>query len=149
MALELEYDRSLYEKEFPAGPFEVTKEQIRAFAESIGDSNPVFLDESAAQEAGYSSIAAPPTFCTLLIDGLKLPDIGLKFGKLQAQAGSRVRVLAPVVAGDRLTASSRLKDVYAKTGRSGAMVFCLWEHTFRNQDGQVVAEVTQSFARRD
>ena len=51
--------------------------------------------------------------------------------------------------GDRLTSSSRLKDVYAKTGRSGAMVFCLWEHTFRNQDGEVVAEVTQSFARRE
>ena len=149
MATELEYDRSIYEKEFPAGPFEVTKEQIRAFAGSLGETNPVFLDETAAREAGYSSIAAPPTFCTLLIDGLKLPDIGLKFGRLQAQAGSRVRVVAPVVAGDRLTSSSRLKDVYAKTGRSGPMVFCLWEHTFRNQDGQVVAEVTQSFARRE
>ena len=149
MAMELEYDRSLYEKEFPAGPFEVTREQIQALAESLGETNPVFLDELAAQEAGYSSIAAPPTFCTLLIDGLKLPDIGLRFGRLQAQAGSRVRVLAPVVAGDRLTSSSRLKDVYAKTGRSGAMVFCLWEHTFRNQDGEVVAEVTQSFARRE
>ena len=149
MATELEYDRSLHDKEFPAGPFEVTKEQIRAFAESLGDTNPVFLDESAAQEAGYSSVAAPPTFCTLLIDGLKLPDIGLKFGRFQSQTGSRVRVLSPVVAGDRLTASSRLKDVYPKTGRSGAMVFCLWEHTFRNQDGQVVAEITQSFARRE
>ena len=68
---------------------------------------------------------------------------------MQAQTGSRVRLLATVVAGDRLTSSSRLKDVYAKTGRSGAMVFCLWEHTFRNQDGEVVAEVTQSFARRE
>ncbi len=149
MAAKLEYDRSIHEQEFPAGPFEVTREQIRAFAESVGETNPVFLDELAAQEAGYSSIAAPPTFCTLLIDGLKLPDIGLKFGRLQAHAGSRVRIHVPVVAGDRLTASSRLKDVYAKTGRSGAMVFCLWEHTFRNPDGQVVAEVTQSFARRE
>lgn len=149
MVMELEYDRSLYGKEHVAGPFEVTKEQVRAFAESVGESNPVFLDETAAKEAGYRSIAAPPTFCTLLIDRLALPDIGLKFGRLQAHAGSRVQPRSPVVAGDQLTAYSRLKDVYAKTGRSGAMVFCLWEHTFRNQDGQVVAEITQSFARRE
>ena len=149
MVMELEYDRSLYEKEFPAGPFEVTKQQVRAFAESVGETNPVFLDETAARDAGYRNVAAPPTFCTLLIDGLALPDIGLKFGRLQAQAGSRVRLLATVVAGDHLTASSRLKDVYSKTGRSGAMVFCLWEHTFRNQDGRIVAEITQSFARRE
>ena len=80
---------------------------------------------------------------------LSLPDIGLKFGRIQAHAGERVRPRAPIVAGDRLTASSSLRDVYAKTGRSGTMVFCVWETTFRNQDGQVVAEVTQSFARRE
>ena len=52
-------------------------------------------------------------------------------------------------AGDQLTASSHLKDVYAKTGRSGTMVFVVWETTFRNQHGDVVAEVQESFARRE
>ena len=32
-------------------------------------------------------------------------------------------------------ASSHLKEVYPKTGRSGTMVFTVWETTFTNQDG--------------
>ena len=149
MAIELEYDRSICGKEHVAGPFEVTHGQVRAFAESLGVTDPVCLDETAAKEAGYRGQVAPPTFCTLLMSGLTLPDIGLKFGRIQAHAGERVRPRSLIIAGDRLTASSCLKDVYAKTGRSGTMVFCVWETTFQNQDGQVVAEVTQSFARRE
>ena len=63
-------------------------------------------------------------------------------------AGQRVQALAPICAGDQLNASSHLKDVYAKTGRTGTMVFVVWETTFTNQDGKVVAEVEESFARR-
>ena len=43
-----------------------------------------------------------------------------------------------------ITASSHLKDVYAKTGRTGTMVFIVWETTFSNHNGQVVAEVQES-----
>ena len=39
-------------------------------------------------------------------------------------------------------------ELYAKTGRTGTMVFVVWETTFSNQDGTVVAEVEESFARR-
>ena len=149
MVMELEYDRSLYGKEHLAGPFEVTKELIRAFTQSTGESDPVFVDETAAREAGYRGLVAPPTFCTVLVEGMALPDIKLKFGRMQIHAGERVQPRAPVVAGDQLTASSRLKDVYAKTGRSGTMVFISWETTFRNQHGEVVADLEESFARRE
>jgi acyl dehydratase len=53
------------------------------------------------------------------------------------------------VAGDRLTASSHLKDVYTKTGRSGTMVHVVWETTFSNQDGVVVADVQRSQVVRE
>jgi acyl dehydratase len=55
----------------------------------------------------------------------------------------------PVVAGDSLSASSHLKEVYPKTGRSGTMVFIVWETTFRNQSGDVVADVQESYAVRE
>ena len=149
MVLELEYDRSLYGKEHEAGPFEVTKEQIKAFSQSIGDSNPIFNDQEAAQAAGYADVVAPPTFCTLMVHRVELPDIKLKFGRMRMHAGQRVQPRAPIVAGDLLTASSHLKDVYPKTGRSGTMVFIVWETTFRNQNGEVVADVQESFACRE
>ena len=149
MVMELEYDRSLYGKEHTAGPFEVTKGLIQAFTQSTGETNPVFIDEKAAREAGFRGMVAPPTFCTVLVDRLCLPDINLKFGRTQVHAGQRVQPQAPIVAGDQVSASSHLKDVYAKTGRSGTMVFTLWETAFRNQNGEVVAEVQQSFASRE
>ena len=149
MVLELEYDRSLYGKEHEAGPFEVTKEQIQAFSKSIGDANPIFNDQAAAEVAGYANVVAPPTFCTLMVGQVKKPDIKLKFGRIRLNGGQRVQPRGPIVAGDLLTASSHLKEVYPKTGRSGTMVFIVWETTFRNQRGEVVADVQESTACRE
>jgi len=149
MVMELEYDRSLYGKEHEAGPFEVTREMIQAFSRSIGETGAVFNDEAAAQAAGYRSVVAPPTLCTLYVRRVELPDINLKFGRTRFHAGQRVQARAPILAGDFLTASSHLKEVYPKTGRSGTMVFIVWETTFRNQKGEVVADVQESYAARE
>ena len=149
MAMELEYDRSLYGKEHEAGPFEVTREMVLAFSESTREPVPEFRDESAAQSAGFPGLIAPPTLCTLFVRRVELPDINLKFGRTRFHAGQRVQARAPIYAGDLLTASSHLKDVYAKTGRSGTMVFMVWETTFRNQEGDVVADVQESYAARE
>ena len=149
MVMELEYDHSLYGKEHLAGPFDVTTELIRAFTSSLSETNPVFIDEAAALAAGYKGLLAPPTFCAVFVNRVKLPDINLDFGKMQVHAGQRVQPRRDIVAGDQVTASSHLKDVYPKTGRSGTMVFVVWETTFRNQHGEVVADVQESFARRE
>lgn len=149
MAMELEYDRSLYGVEHQAGPFEITNEIIDRANSSIGESGPAFSSEDGAKEAGYRGRIAPPTLCCILVRQVALPDVKVQFGKTQMHAGQRVEPKAPVYAGDQLTASSHLKDVYTKTGRSGTMVFVVWETTFSNQDGQVVAEVQESFARRE
>ena len=149
MAMELEYDRSLYGVEHKAGPFEITNEIIDRANSSIGETGPVFASEAGGKEAGYQGRVAPPTLCCILVRQVALPDVKLKFGRTQMHAGQRVEPKAPVYAGDQLTASSHLKDVYAKTGRSGTMVFTVWETTFTNQDGLVVAEVQESFAKRE
>ncbi|MBM3943078.1 MAG: MaoC family dehydratase [SAR202 cluster bacterium] len=149
MVLKLEYDRSLHGKEHEAGPFTITPELVQAFNRSIGETNPLCTDVKAAKAAGYGNIVAPPTLCTIFVRRVELPDIRLQFGRLRFHAGQRVQPRLPVVAGDTLTASSHLKEVYPKTGRSGTMVFIVWETTFRNQDGQVVADVQESFAVRE
>jgi acyl dehydratase len=147
--MKLEYDRSLHEREYRAGPFKITEEMVQAFNRSIGETDPVFTDRAAAQAAGYQGVVAPPTLCTLLVRQVQLPSLGLTFGRVQFHAGQRVQPRVAIVAGDVLTASSRLKEVYPKTGRSGTMVFIVWETTFHNQDGVVVAEVQESYARRE
>ena len=148
MTLELSYDRSLHEKEHRAGPFEITAEMIGAVNSSLGEKGPAFTSDDGAKGLGYRGMIAPPTLCSIYVREVQLPDVGLDFGKVQMHAGQRVQPIAPVYAGDTLTASSHLKEVYAKTGRSGTMVFVVWETTFTNQHGDVVAEVQESFARR-
>lgn len=149
MTTPLNYDRSLHEKEHRAGPFEITAEMITSVNASLGEQGAAFTSDVGAQEQGFRGMIAPPTLCSIFVREVQLPDIGLEFGRVQMHAGQRVQPIAPIHAGDSITASSRLKDVYAKTGRSGTMVFVVWETTFRNQYGDVVAEVQESFARRE
>ena len=149
MTLELNYDRSLHEREHVAGPFDITPQMIQAVNASLGEKGTAFISDEGARESGFRGMIAPPTLCSIFVREVQLPDVGIDFGKTQMHAGQRVQPIAPIYAGDRVTASSHLKDVYAKTGRSGTMVFIVWETTFRNQHGQVVAEVQESFARRE
>ena len=149
MAMELEYDRALYGVEHKAGPFDITNEIIDRANSSVGETGPAFHSDEEAKQAGYRGRIAPPTLCCILVRQVSLPDVKVQFGRTQMHAGQRVEPKAPVYAGDQLTASSHLKDVYAKTGRSGTMVFIVWETTFSNQDGVVVAEVQESFAKRE
>ncbi len=149
MVLELEYDRSLLGKEHPTGTFQVTKELIRSFSQAIGETNPLYIDEEAARKAGHPTIIAPPTLCTIFERRVMLPDLKLNFGKAGINAGQIVEVLAPIYAGDTLNASSYLKEVYPKTGRTGTMVFIVWVTLYTNQRGERVAEVQKSFAVRE
>ena len=148
MAAELQYDRSLHDKEHLAGPFTVTAEMIEQLNASLGETGAAFTSEAGAQALGFQGMMAPPTLCCIFVREVALPDVGLEFGSAQMHAGQRVQPVAPIYAGDQLTAASRLKEVYSKTGRTGTMAFVVWETTFTNQDGAVVAEVQESFARR-
>ena len=149
MTMQLNYDRSLHEKEHRAGPFEITPEMIQSVNVSLGEKGSAYNSDEGAREEGFKGMIAPPTLCSIFVREVQLPDIGLDFGSVQMHAGQRVQPIAPIHAGDWISASSHLKEVYAKTGRSGTMVFVVWETTFSNQDGVVVAEVQESFARRE
>lgn len=46
----------------PSVRFTITPEEVAAFADAIGDPSPVYRDETAARDAGYEGIIAPPTF---------------------------------------------------------------------------------------
>ena len=146
---ELEFDRSLLGVAYPAGTFHVDAKVIRWFCQAIGETNPIHTDETAARTAGHPALVAPSTFCTVFVRGLGRPDIKLSFGGGGFHAGEAIDVLAPIYAGDTLTAITRLKDVYAKTGRSGAMVFVVWETTYTNQDGKKVALSRNTTLRMD
>ena len=146
---DLIYNRSLLGEEHLIGAFKVTREMILAFAYSTGETHPLYSDEDAARASEYGDLIAPPTFCNIFVDGLKRPDIELEFGDLALFASQAIENLGPIKPGDTLEAKTKLKDVYAKTGRSGKMAFVVWETSFTNQHGATVVLVRDAFVRRN
>ena len=146
---DIKFDRSLLGVDHEVGSFQVTTEMIVRFARSTGETNPLYLDEEAGRKSKHGSIIAPPTFCNMFVNGATRPDIKLEFGEVSLFAGQSIECLRVVRPGDTLNAKTRLKDVYAKTGRSGKMVFQVWETSFANQRGETVALVQESFVARN
>lgn len=139
------YDRTLLDKEKHIGTFEVSRQMIIDFAKSTGETNPIHLGNSD----GTGDIIAPATICNIFVNGLTRPDIKLEFGDLSFFAGQSIECKKEIKPGDVLDASTKLHNVYSKTGRSGKMVFVVWQTTFKNQNDDVVAFVNESFVRRN
>ena len=58
----IEFDRSVIGVDVPVGSHKVTKREIVAYAEAMGETNPLYLDEEAAKNGPYGTIIAPPGF---------------------------------------------------------------------------------------
>ncbi len=60
----------------------VERGAVRKFAQAIGDDNPLYYDEDAAQQSRYGRLIAPPTFPITFdygaIAGLTLPTARLR-----------------------------------------------------------------------
>ena len=145
----LEYDESWIGKEFDRYTYEVTKEEIVAFAESLGESNPVYTDEDYAKTTPYGGLIAPPTFCVSFRSNANMPDLKLNYGKRGFDGGKECRLYEPIRPGDVITGIDRIAEVYEKTGRSGNIIFIVRESVLTNQNGEQVAIIRQSLIRRD
>lgn len=133
------FRRDLLGVDHPVGTYKVTREAILEFCKVVGEQNPLHTDEEAARRKGFRSLVAPPTLPLIYHPYRSLPDIALDFPGVMTNGGQSIEVLKPVQAGDSLEVKVCLKDVYTKTGRSGTMVFVVWEATYTNQVGVIVA----------
>lgn len=125
--------------------------RLRFFAKSIGETNPVFLDEAAAKAAGYARLPAPPTFLFCL--SMEKPDpfdhltfIGMNLGRV-LHGEQSFEYVGPACAGDTLTFTARIADIYDK--RAGAMEFVVIETGVTNQHGQTVARLRNTLIQRN
>lgn len=138
-------DRAWIGREIGSAVLPIERGRLRFFAQAIGETDPVYSDIEAARAAGHADIPAPPTF--LFAANL---ESGLSFRMLEEMqvplssilhGEQRFRYLAPVVAGDEITATSRVRDVYDKRG--GALEFIDVETTAVNRAGETVAVFVQ------
>ncbi|MEU5397911.1 MaoC family dehydratase N-terminal domain-containing protein [Streptomyces sp. NPDC005963] len=138
-------DRSLIGTTSPELVVDVERGRLRFFAKATGQTDPVHHDLDAARAAGHRDLPVPPTFLFCL--GMEVPN---PFDYLEELGIDPVTVLhgeqgfeyfAQAYAGDTLTYSTRISDIYEKKG--GALQF-LVRDTDVTRDGELVARLTAS-----
>ncbi|MDT0200674.1 MaoC family dehydratase N-terminal domain-containing protein [Nocardioides sp. AE5] len=132
------------------GTLLVSRSRLRLFAKAIGQHDPVFIDLEAAKQAGHPDLPVPPTFF-FAVD-LEVPD---SFAYLE-EAGVDLRAVLhgeqkftyhrTAHAGDELTSSSKVVDVYDKKG--GALQFMVTETPIVNQGGDLVVTMLNTLVVR-
>ncbi|HVM95238.1 MAG TPA: MaoC family dehydratase N-terminal domain-containing protein [Candidatus Acidoferrales bacterium] len=118
----------------------IERGKIREFAKAIKDDNPIYFDEAHAKKVA-GGIVPPPTFTMtsgFWDDGPRKPLLTYDVRRL-LHGEQEFEYLAPVHAGDVLTGTTRVSDVYEKQGsRGGTMTFGTIETTYTNQHGEEV-----------
>ena len=123
--------------------------QLKLFAKAIQETNPIYFDQAAAQAAGHRDILAPPTFgnCLKLLapsKDLSYESLGIDYKKL-LHAEEKIDSLLPIYAGDRLTLTTEVIDMYEKKG--GALEFLVMRTSIYRQ-GELVQNLTGTVVMR-
>jgi acyl dehydratase len=129
-------------KSYSPFEYEVGREKIREYAHAVGESDPVYHDRDAAKAAGFRDVVAPPMFAVVYSAGsvgpaVLDPDVGLDLMRM-VHGGQEFQWSEPVCAGDTVTTTTTVKDIYDKDGKG----FYVFESVSRNQDGQEVVRGT-------
>ena len=88
----------------PTEPYLVGREKVREFASAVFSTSPLNFDPTAARQAGYSDVVAPPTFAVVvqertLAQLLSAPDAGIDFSRV-VHGDQRFSYSRPIVAGE-------------------------------------------------
>ena len=123
--------------------------QLKLFAKAIQETNPIYFDQAAAQAAGHRDILAPPTFgnCLKLLapsKDLSYESLGIDYKKL-LHAEEKIDSLLPIYAGDRLTLTTEVIDMYEKKG--GALEFLVMRTSIHRQ-GELAQNLTGTVVMR-
>jgi acyl dehydratase len=128
-------------KTFPPYEFHVERGKIREFADALGDLNPIYRDPAYAAKTELGGIVAPPTLLrTFLYEPRAAAEaLQVKDWSYIVHGEQEFEYLAPVRAGDVLTAQDRIVSITEKESRrAGLLQIAVIETVFRNQRGEQV-----------
>jgi acyl dehydratase len=130
-------------RQLSTGSATVTAEHVAAFARALGDENPLYCDEEAARRGPFGQVVAPPTYpiafmTQAMAGGMEtFLELGLNFMTL-VHGEQEFEYVRPIRAGETLTLTGRIADVYEKAGSSGTLDFVVLETEARDAAGEPV-----------
>jgi acyl dehydratase len=122
---------------------EATRDNIKNFADAVGDNNPLWINEEYARKSRFGTITAPPTFLFNINHGSTpaLAPAGKKPSKDLAllYAGAELELFRPIHLGDEFTVKGKAAGITRKQSRSiGPMLFVTGEAYYYNQKDELV-----------
>ncbi|MBB4264098.1 MaoC family dehydratase N-terminal domain-containing protein [Bradyrhizobium sp. CIR3A] len=129
---------------------ELGRASIRYFALATGDENPLYYDDTYAQEAGYASVIAPPTLvCETCQYAHRRPDANGYIGHewqlpitdcRVIRAGNDYEFMRMVLPEDRISVTWTLEDIVERSSsRGGTQLFVSSVARYTDATGKVVA----------
>lgn len=129
---------------------DIERGRLVAFARATGQLDPVYTDLDAAKNAGHRDLPVPPTF--LFAIEQEQPDAfqwGLDLGidlRYVLHGGQDFTYHRMAYAGERLTATPTIAEVYTKRG--GALEFVVKKTAVTDEAGAPVADLTLTLVVR-
>ena len=131
-------NQSLKGREYQELQLEVDRDRVTRFSLAVGEDDPRYLEAEAARAEGFPDQLAFPTFPTVLgiLASAQIvvdPELGMDYSRV-VHGEQAFEWRRPIVVGDRLFATPRIADIYAK----GPNEFLVIEAEVRDADGEVV-----------
>jgi acyl dehydratase len=122
--------------------YAVGREKIREFAHAVGETDRLYLDPSAAREAGFVDVVAPPMFAVVygvqaIAPAILDSEVGIDFARM-VHGAQEFRWGPLVVAGDEIRTTASVQDISER----GEMGFYIFETRSENQRGETVCTGT-------
>ncbi len=125
--------RRFLDLEFDSKDFVIDPDDAFTVARASGETRPEFTDPS------HPDVQATPAIIASLASGRRLPINFPELGGIPMDGGKAVTCLHPVKLGTKLNGRTRLHDIYAKSGRSGRMIFLVSRMEIRDETGTHLA----------
>jgi acyl dehydratase len=135
----------------------------RRYARSIGETNPIYLDEAAAIAHGYPGLVVPPNFLPSYLDWTdggpedELRPDGTPLDEMKWLPSEGLRIMGggeemvfhePLIAGTEVTLTSALHDVESRESKGKLMVILKIRNTYTAADGTVLMTATRTVLGR-
>ena len=128
--------------------FTVDRGKVKEFCKAIGETNPIYLDQKAAKEAGFEDTPIPPTFQTCCnfwgYDTFweDVQNMGIDTNRL-LHMKEEYDYIKPVYPGVTLTVTGEVSDV-----KIGKMNMVMFKTKFANESGESMIEAEMGIVIR-